>query len=57
MDGDHDGRAWVAYGVTAFFYTNWVVGASYCNADTYKWEHKPGDIGNLSGDDCGIGIW
>jgi len=56
-DGDHDGSAWVAYGVTAFYYS---VGSTtaYCTTQGYVWKHKPADVADITpGINCGAGLW
>jgi hypothetical protein len=53
-----DGNAWVAAGVTAFYYSYGSTGVAFCSSPfgLYNWTHKPADVGDLS-DDCGAGLW
>jgi hypothetical protein len=57
VDGDYDGRAWVAYGVTAFYYSAGSF-TSFCTTQGYVWTHNSGDVADITpGINCGAGFW
>jgi len=55
-NGDYNGNAWVAYGITAFYYSTGPAVAVCRDGD--KWFHNPADVGDITpGIDCGVGFW